>query len=63
MAMAGERIRINGTEFMAGDRKIFLNGVNTPWDNWNDIGGNFNESFWRSHFAELRESSINASRV
>lgn len=63
MAMAGERIRINGTEFVAGDRKIFLNGVNTPWDNWNDIGGNFNESFWRSHFAELRESSINASRV
>lgn len=61
--MAGRRIRIRGSEFVAGDRAIFLNGVNTPWNNWNDIGGNFNESFWRTHFAELRESGINASRV
>ena len=58
--MAGKRICVRGSEFVAGDRAIFLNGVNTPWDNWNDIGGDFNESFWRAHFAVLRENGINA---
>jgi hypothetical protein len=61
--MAGKRICVRGSEFVAGDRAIFLNGVNTPWDNWNDIGGDFNESFWRTHFAVLRENGVNACRV
>jgi hypothetical protein len=61
--MGRKRLSVRGTEFIVGDRAVFLNGVNTPWDNWNDIGGNFNESFWRTHFAELRECGVNASRV
>ena len=56
-------ISVSGTDFVVDDRVIFLNGVNTPWDNWNDLGGDFDEEFWESHFAELHENGVNASRV
>lgn len=63
LTMGRNRIGIRGSDFVVGDRTIFLNGVNTPWNNWNDIGGDFNESFWKTHFAELRECGVNACRV
>lgn len=57
------RITVDGTNFVIGDEIIYMNGVNTPWDNWNDLGGDFDEAFWQEHFAELHENGINASRV
>ena len=57
------KVTIDGTFFMNGARKLFINGVNTPWDKWNDFGGDYNEAFWDTHFAELSKNGINAARV
>jgi len=61
-----ERIRIEGSYFVVGDdsHRIWINGVNTPWNNWNDFSGtNFNYDWWDTHFAALRAAGVNASRV
>lgn len=57
------RVKIDGTKFTVDGKEWWINGVNTPWDNWNDFGGNFDEAFWDSHFAELHNAGVNASRV
>jgi hypothetical protein len=57
------RITVDGTDFVVDDNVIFINGVNTPWDNWNDLGGSFDEEFWSTHFAELKDEGINATRI
>lgn len=58
-----EKVTVDGTSFMVSDKELWINGVNTPWQNWNDFGGSFDESFWDEHFAGLHEIGINASRV
>ncbi|MDY3792521.1 MAG: cellulase family glycosylhydrolase [Oscillospiraceae bacterium] len=58
-----KRITVDGTSFKVDGKELWINGVNTPWQNWNDFGGNFDESFWDSHFAELHEAGVNATRV
>ena len=57
------RISISGTKFIANNKEIFMNGANTPWDKWNDFGGAFDQNFWNSHFATLKSSGINSSRI
>lgn len=57
------KIRIDGTKFTVSGKEIWINGVNTPWDNWNDFGGDFDEAFWDEHFSKLHDAGINASRV
>ncbi len=57
------KISIDGTKFVVDGKEIWINGVNTPWNNWNDFGGNFDEAFWDEHFAMLHETGVNASRV
>ena len=61
-ALPGQ-VSVNGTDFVVNGETLYMNGVNTPWDKWNDFGGSFNESFWREHFAQLHESGINATRI
>mgnify|MGYP003289122360 CR=1 FL=1 len=56
-------VYIEGTKFMVDGKEIWFNGVNTPWDNWNDFGGNFDYTFWDTHFAELRAAGVNATRI
>ncbi len=58
-----KRVAVDGTKFTVDGKELWINGVNTPWQNWNDFGGNFDEAFWDSHFAELHEAGVNASRV
>ncbi|MBQ7132070.1 MAG: dockerin type I repeat-containing protein [Oscillospiraceae bacterium] len=59
-----KRIYVNGTDFVtATGEKVWMNGVNTPWDNWNDFGGNFDSSFWSQHFAELKANGANSTRI
>jgi hypothetical protein len=58
-----QRITIKGTSFQAYGKEIFMNGVNTPWDNWNDFGGNYDHSFWDTEFQEIRQAGGNASRI
>ena len=57
------RVTVEGTDFVVDGERLYINGVNTPWDNWNDFGGTFSKSFWQEHFATLRENGINAVRV
>jgi hypothetical protein len=58
-----ERITVSGTNFMVGSKRIWLNGANTPWDNWDDFGGNFDATFWDTHFQQLKANGINSTRV
>lgn len=57
-------VKVDGTQFKVSDKELWINGVNTPWDKWNDFGSdNFNYAFWDMHFGELEEAGVNASRV
>jgi hypothetical protein len=62
-AIFGEPISVSGLQFNAGANRIWINGANTPWNSWNDFGGNFNYSWWDTHFATLHANGINATRV
>jgi len=58
------RITIKDGIFVVdGDRPIWINGVNTPWDKWNDFGGEYNHAWWDRHFKALGDNGVNASRV
>ncbi len=57
------RITVDGTKFMVGDKELWFNGVNAPWDKWNDFGGEFNFEFWQDHFSKLHDSGANAARI
>ena len=57
------RITVKENQFFVGSERIWLNGVNTPWNNWNDFGGNFNYQWWDAHFRELRDHGINSTRI
>ncbi len=56
-------VTISNKTFMVNGCPIYFNGANTPWQNWNDFGGNYSSSFWASEFARLKNSGINSSRV
>jgi hypothetical protein len=58
-----QKITVVGNTFRVYDKEIFINGVNTPWDNWNDFGGNYDHSFWDTEFQEIRQAGGNASRI
>ena len=57
------RVTVADGHFLVDGKQLWLCGTNTPWDNWDDIGGTFDADFWRSHFAALHEAGINSSRV
>jgi hypothetical protein len=58
-----QRISIDGTSFKVYGKEIFMNGVNTPWDNWNDFGGNYDHNFWDTEFQKIRQAGGNSSRI
>lgn len=62
-AAFGDRITISNRQFYAGSTRIWMNAANTPWNNWNDFGGNYNASWWDDHFRQLHENGVNATRV
>ena len=57
------RVTIAENKFMAGNKEIWFNGVNTPWDKWNDFGGGFSFPFWQEHFEKLHNEGVNACRI
>lgn len=61
-ALSG-RVEVSGTDFVVNGNAIYMNGVNTPWDKWNDFGGGFNAVFWKTHFEELSSNGINSCRI
>jgi len=60
---SNDRIYINNKEFAVDGKRIWINGVNTPWNNWNEFGGAYNNSWWDNEFARLRKAGINATRI
>lgn len=61
------RIYCSGRSLMNGDKIQYLNGVNTPWNNWNEFGGIseglYVSSWWESEFTRLEERGINCCRI
>ena len=57
------KVTVEGTKFMVDGKELIINGVNTPWENWNDFGGSFDPEFWDQHFADLHDIGVNAVRV
>lgn len=61
---ASPKVTVEGTKFIVDGKELIINGVNTPWQNWNDFGGTaFDPTFWDSHFADLHEIGVNSVRV
>ena len=59
-----DRIYINkNKEFTVNGKRIWINGVNTPWNNWNDFGGSYNSQWWDNEFARLHKAGVNATRI
>ena len=51
------RVTVDGTKFMVDGKELWINGVNTPWQKWNDFGGDMDEAFWDKTFAQLAEDT------
>jgi hypothetical protein len=63
-----DRISVDGTTFVRNGSRIYLNGVNTPWDHWNDFGGasgwnDYDSQWWDTEFKKLADAGINSCRV
>ncbi len=57
------RIKVAAKYFMVGGQRIWINGVNTPWNSWNEFGHNFAVDWWKNHFKTLVESGVNSLNV
>ena len=57
------RIAISGGKFTIGSDRIWINGANTPWHHWNELGGDFDPDWWNAHFQLLHSRGINATRI
>jgi hypothetical protein len=42
---------------------IYFNGANTPWESWNDFGGNYSSTKWAGDMLALKNKGINATRI
>jgi len=60
---SAQRIKVLGTQFQVDGKQIWISGANTPWQHWNDFGGNFDAAWWRDQFGQLRQNHVNATRV
>lgn len=58
-----QRIMVNGNKFLVEGKEIFINGANTPWNNWNDFGGNYNSTWWDTEFARIKKAGGNSTRI
>jgi hypothetical protein len=58
-----QRITVSGNKFQIDGKEIFMNGANTPWNNWNDFGGNYKSSWWDAEFNRIKKSGGNSTRI
>lgn len=64
LAIQAQHISIKDNQFVVSSgQRIWMNGVNTPWNKWNDFGRNFDRNWWDNHFKILKNSGINCSRI
>lgn len=57
------KVTVDGTKFMVNGKELWINGVNTPWQNWNDFNGNMDVQFWDDTFKQLAQDNINCTRI
>lgn len=57
------RVEVNDMKFTVDGKELWINGANTPWQNWNDFVGSMDESFWETQFARFAEDNINCVRI
>lgn len=53
-----QRITVSGNKFLVEGKEIFMNGANTPWNNWNDFGGNYKSAWWDAEFKRIKNSGV-----
>lgn len=58
-----QRIAVNGNKFEVEGKEIFMNGANTPWNNWNDFGGNYKSAWWDAEFKRINVAGGNSTRI
>ena len=58
-----QRISMNGNRFQVEGKEIFMNEAKTPWNNWNDFGGNYNSAWWNAEFQRIKNAGSNSTRI
>lgn len=58
-----QRITVSGNRFLLNGKEIFMNGANTPWNSWNDFGGNYKSSWWDTEFQRIKNAGGNSTRI
>ncbi|MBN1648892.1 MAG: hypothetical protein JW874_12730 [Spirochaetales bacterium] len=48
---------------MLDSSPVFMCGANTPWNHWNDFGGNYDAGWWNTHYSQFNEAGLNSSRI
>jgi len=56
-------VTVSGNNFLVDGHEIFMNGANTPWNNWNDFGGNYQSSWWDAEFKRIKDAGGNSTRI
>jgi len=62
-AVYAQRVKVADAKFTVDGSQIWMNAVNTPWQNWNDLGGNFDPYFWDQEFSRIKKAGGNATRI
>ncbi|MBN2441192.1 MAG: dockerin type I repeat-containing protein [Spirochaetales bacterium] len=58
-----QRIYVENATLKVNGNPIFINGANTPWDNWNDFGGSYDHNWWNTEFGRIKNAGGNATRI
>jgi hypothetical protein len=61
--LVAQRVTVSANKFIVGTHEIFMNGANTPWNYWNDFGGNYQSSWWDSEFKRIKDAGGNSTRI
>ncbi len=60
---ASARVEVKDMKFVVDGKELWINGANTPWQNWNDFNGSMNEEFWDTELKRLAEDGMNCTRI
>jgi len=56
-------VTVSGNKFLVDGKEIIMNGANTPWNKWNDFGGNYISSWWDAEFQKIKAAGGNSTRI
>lgn len=64
-----QKIVINGNQFQVNGKPIFLNGLNTPWQNDRNFKidyldtNHFDLQYWKNEFQNMKNNNVNFVRI